>query len=134
MMDTTMNDAIRVFGTKQEINIEDGQIAVAPFVTDHTQAVIHKMTAMRVEAAIRNMVDLSIMEDLATRMNKTGRGLLADRIDLAGDGVSQLATHYWSKRTDMRFTSRAKPTVDEASAIPRDLWNGDEGNDNVSMH
>jgi hypothetical protein len=125
---------VRVFGTHHELVYDGKGYTPAAMVTDHTQAVINKMTAMRIEQAVRDHVYNSVLAEMADRLNQVGRGLLADRMDLAADGVSHLALMGW--RGNMRFARRPtrQEIIDEASVINRDLWNGDEGNDNVSMH
>lgn len=125
---------VRVFGTHHELAYDGKGYTPAAMVTDHTQAVINKMTAMRIEQAVRDHVYNSVLAEMADRLNQVGRGLLADRMDLAADGVSHLALIGW--RGNMRM-ARAVNIVDEPTEITRktrDLWNGDEGNDNVSMH
>lgn len=130
---------LRVFNTHQTISFEGGEIVTAPAISDHTLAVINHMTSVRIEAAVKSVVSMNILGEIAQRMNKTGRGLLADRMDLAGDGVSQLAVAPWSARGGYMRVSRkvyhGEPGTFETAGRPtRDLWNGDEGNDNVSMH
>lgn len=114
---------LRVFNTHQTISLEGGQIVTAPAISDHTLAVINHMTSVRIAEAVKGVVAMNILGEIAAHMNKTGRGLLHDRMDLAADGVSHLALMGW--RGNMRMAARPRT---------RDLWNGDEGNDNVSMH
>lgn len=97
-MDTTTTDMlerVRVFGTYQTIEVQGHTHRVAPFVTDHTQAVIEHMTAMRMDQAIRHQVMMNTLDEMAALMNKRGRGLYADRTDLMADGVSLLALAGW---------------------------------------
>lgn len=123
-------EAIRVFNTNQSIRIEGGEIVTAPAISDHTMAVIQHMTSVRIEEAIRSVVTNNILGEIADHLNRTGRGLYADRADLAGDGVSHLALMGWHGFMRMK-NLRALP---EEPVKTRDLWNGDEGNDNQSMH
>ncbi len=124
-------DRVKVFGTHQEIRIDE---ELPLIVTDHTQAMIHKMTSMQMEAAICNMVMMGTLTDMADKLNKTGKGLLADRADLAADGVSHLAMMGWQGHMNMRRRRTDHEEATDIPAVARDLWNGDEGNDNAAMH
>jgi hypothetical protein len=69
--------------------------------TDRTQAMLNHMGKLRIERAISQMVMLNTLEDMAKRLNETGKGLYADRTETFRDGISHLAMVGWNGR--MRF-------------------------------